>query len=127
MAWCLQQAGVRPAAENVRFVPHHTAHAASAAPAARFEEATRNRACSVLSVDGRREAASHLAGRVDNSRPETLASPSLPHSLGLRYGSPTIHLGLLRSSDEDEAMTLYEPATVTKPTMRRRSHFVVIR
>jgi carbamoyltransferase len=90
--------------EQVRFVPHHVAHAASAALAAPLPEG--NRDCSVLVLDGRGESASHLAGRYRGGRLETLAAQALPHSLGLLYESLTEHLGFLRSSDEFKVMAL---------------------
>ena len=82
----------------VRFVPHHTAHAASAylaAPAA---------TSAVLVLDGRGERASHLAGRWDGEHLETLAAQSLPDSLGLFYEEATEHLGFRRASDEYKVM-----------------------
>jgi carbamoyltransferase len=85
---------------RVRFVPHHVAHAASAALAAP------QTASSVLVLDGRGERASHLAGRYVDGRLEVLASQELPHSLGLVYESLTEHLGFLRSSDEYKVMAL---------------------
>lgn len=85
---------------RVRFVPHHVAHAASAALAAP------HRTSSVLVLDGRGERASHLAGRYVDGRLEVLASQELPHSLGLVYESLTEHLGFLRSSDEYKVMAL---------------------
>jgi carbamoyltransferase len=90
--------GLSPA--TVRFVPHEVAHAASAALASPFPVA------SVLSLDGRGERSSHLAGRYDHGRLEVLASQELPHSLGLVYESLTEHLGFLRSSDEYKVMAL---------------------
>jgi carbamoyltransferase len=85
----------------VRFVPHHVAHAASAALAAPHP------ASAVLVLDGRGEAVSHLAGRYDGDGALTvLASQSLPHSLGLLYEDVTEHLGFLRSSDEYKVMAL---------------------
>lgn len=85
---------------RVRFVPHHVAHAASAALAAPQTTS------SVLVLDGRGERASHLAGRYVDGRLEVLASQELPHSLGLVYESLTEHLGFLRSSDEYKVMAL---------------------
>jgi carbamoyltransferase len=85
---------------DVRFVPHHVAHAASAGLAA---PAASN---AVLVLDGRGERASHLAGRYRDGRLEVLASQELPHSLGLLYESVTEHLGFLRSSDEYKVMAL---------------------
>ena len=86
---------------QVRYVPHHVAHAASAGLAAPHPES------SVLVLDGRGEAVSHLAGRyaVDGSL-TVLASQGLPHSLGLLYEDVTEHLGFQRSSDEYKVMAL---------------------
>ncbi|MGK5533584.1 carbamoyltransferase family protein [Streptomyces sp. URMC 129] len=87
--------------EQVRFVPHHMAHAASSAFAAPFAENS-----SVLVLDGRGESASHLAARRVGERLEPLRSQELPHSLGLVYEELTEHLGFLRSSDEYKVMAL---------------------
>jgi carbamoyltransferase len=87
--------------ERVRFVGHHVAHAASAHLAAPWPSSA------VLVVDGRGEAASHLAGhaRADGSL-EVLAAQRLPHSLGLLYEDLTEHLGFRRSSDEYKVMAM---------------------
>lgn len=69
--------GLDPGA--IRYVRHHTAHAASAGLAAPFGDG------SVLVCDGRGEAASHLAGRYAEGSLDVLASQGLPHSLGLFY------------------------------------------
>jgi carbamoyltransferase len=95
--------------EKVRFVPHHVAHAASAAYAAPDSDHG-----SVLVLDGRGEATSHLAARRVGDRLEPLFSQRLPHSLGLIYEELTAHLGFLRSSDEYKVMAL---ASYGKPTM----------
>ncbi len=97
--------------EQVRFVPHHVAHAASAALAAPVDGP--GRPCSVLVLDGRGEQASHLAGHYEGGRLEVLAAQALPHSLGLLYESLTEHLGFLRSSDEYKVMAL---ASYGRPT-----------
>jgi len=88
----------------VQFVPHHVAHAASAALAAPIGE--RGRPSSVLVLDGRGEQASHLSGRYEDGRLEAFTAQQLPHSLGLLYESLTEHLGFLRSSDEFKVMAL---------------------
>jgi carbamoyltransferase len=90
--------GLDPAA--VRYVPHHVAHAASAALAAP------SRDTDVLVLDGRGERASHLAGHYSGGQLEVLAAQRLPHSLGLLYEDVTEHLGFLRSSDEYKVMAL---------------------
>jgi carbamoyltransferase len=91
--------GLDPA--NVRFVPHHVAHAASAGLASPYHDAS-----DVLVLDGRGECASHLAGRYDDGELQVLHTQELPHSLGLVYETVTDHLGFLRSSDEYKVMAL---------------------
>ena len=91
--------GLDPA--QVRFVPHHVAHAASAGLASPHHDAT-----DVLVLDGRGECASHLAGRYDDGLLSVLRTQELPHSVGLLYESVTEHLGFLRSSDEYKVMAL---------------------
>ncbi len=87
--------------QRVRFVPHHVAHAASAALAAPW-----GGDAAVLVLDGRGEQHSHLAGVYRGGSLEVLASQGLPHSLGLLYEDVTAHLGFLRSSDEFKVMAL---------------------
>ncbi|MEU0738876.1 carbamoyltransferase C-terminal domain-containing protein [Streptomyces sp. NPDC006134] len=86
--------------EQVVFVPHHVAHAASAGPASPHPDND------VLVLDGRGECASHLAGRYRDGKLDTLFTQALPHSLGLVYEELTEHLGFLRSSDEFKVMAL---------------------
>jgi carbamoyltransferase len=90
--------GLDPA--KVRFVAHHVAHAASAARAAGWDS------CAVMTLDGRGERTSHLAGVLRDGRLEVLAEAPLPHSLGLRYEELTAHLGFRRSSDEYKVMAM---------------------
>jgi carbamoyltransferase len=90
--------------QRVVFVPHHVAHAASAALAA--PSGYGHGDCAVLVLDGRGERASHLAGRYRDAELEPLAAQDLPHSLGLLYEELTVHLGFLRSSDEYKVMAL---------------------
>jgi len=85
---------------RVQFVPHHVAHAASAYAAAGWRD------CATLVLDGRGEAASHLAGHVRDGRLEVLAAQRLPHSLGLVYEELTAHLGFRRASDEYKVMAM---------------------
>ncbi len=84
----------------VRFVPHHVAHAASAALASPHQD------CAVIVADGRGESTSYLAGEYRNGKLVPLASQRLPHSLGLLYEDLTEHLGFARSSDEYKVMAL---------------------
>ncbi|GGL03775.1 carbamoyltransferase [Sphaerisporangium melleum] len=90
--------GLDPA--QVRFVPHHVAHAASAGLAAPWRDSA------VLVCDGRGEADSHLAGHYTDGELTILAAQSLPHSLGLLYEDLTAHLGFTRSSDEYKVMAM---------------------
>src|SRR3954463_15972704 len=85
--------------EQVRFVPHHVAHAASAGLAVEEDSA-------VLVLDGRGEVASHLSGVYRDGALTVLAAQELPHSLGLLYENLTRHLGFLHSSDEYKVMAL---------------------
>nr|WP_238449495.1 carbamoyltransferase N-terminal domain-containing protein [Micromonospora sp. 4G55] len=57
-------------------------------------------------LDGRGEAASHLAGVYRGGELSPLYSQELPHSLGLLYEDLTRHLGFLHSSDEYKVMAL---------------------
>jgi carbamoyltransferase len=86
---------------KLTYIPHHVAHAASAALAAPFDGE-----CAALVLDGRGEQHSHLAARYRDGAVEPLYSQSLPHSLGLLYEDATEHLGFLRSSDEYKVMAL---------------------
>lgn len=90
--------GLDPA--KVRFVRHHVAHAASCGLAAPFGDAA------VLTLDGRGESTSMLAGEYRDGKLDVLATQSLPHSLGLMYEDLTTHLGFARSSDEYKVMAL---------------------
>ena len=95
--------GLDPA--QVRFVPHHVAHAASGALAAPWVAS--GEPTDVLVLDGRGECASHLAGTYGEDRRLTVHhSQRLPHSLGLLYEDLTEHLGFLRSSDEYKVMAM---------------------
>ena len=86
--------------ERFRFVPHHVAHAASAYLAAPFPSSA------VMTLDGRGERSSFLAGHVVDGELEVLADNRLPNSLGLLYEELTAHLGYRRSSDEYKVMAL---------------------
>ncbi|MEU5009886.1 carbamoyltransferase C-terminal domain-containing protein [Streptomyces sp. NPDC021749] len=104
--------------DAVRFVPHHMAHAASGAFAAPDADTS-----SVLVLDGRGEATSHLAAHRVQGKLEPLYGQELPHSLGLVYEELTEHLGFLRSCDEHQVMAL---ASYGRPRMlaelRRHIH-----
>jgi carbamoyltransferase len=85
--------------DQVRFVPHHVAHAASAGLSVEEDNA-------VLVLDGRGEAASHLAGSYRGGELTVHRGQELPHSLGLLYEDLTRHLGFMHSSDEYKVMAL---------------------
>lgn len=85
-------------AAEVVYVPHHVAHAASAYLCAPYER------CAVMTLDGRGENTSFLAGHAIGGKLEVLGTVPLPHSLGLRYEELTMHLGFMRSSDEYKVM-----------------------
>jgi carbamoyltransferase len=105
--------GLDPA--QVRFVPHHVAHAGSAHLASPHPDSA------VLVLDGRGERASHLAGHSRRGDLEVLRTQELPHSLGLLYEELTVHLGFKRSSDEYKVMALasYGDADRFLPAVRR--------
>jgi carbamoyltransferase len=84
----------------VRYVPHHEAHAASAYLASPYDD------CAVMTLDGRGERTSYLAGHVRGGDLQVLAEQPLPSSLGLLYEEVTEHLGFRRSSDEYKVMAL---------------------
>ncbi|MFF4378272.1 carbamoyltransferase [Kitasatospora sp. NPDC001547] len=106
--------GLDPA--KVRFVPHHVAHAASAA----FAADGNTDPSSVLVLDGRGEATSHLAARREGPRLHQLAAQELPHSMGLVYEELTQHLGFLRSSDEYKVMAMASYGSPTSVAELRR-------
>ncbi|MFI6208462.1 carbamoyltransferase [Streptomyces sp. NPDC051041] len=102
---------------RVVLVPHHVAHAASGGLACPHPDSA------VLVLDGRGEAASHLAGRYRDGKLDTLAAQALPHSLGLLYEELTAHLGFLRSSDEYKVMALASYGTPRfLPRLREHVH-----
>jgi carbamoyltransferase len=85
--------------DQVRFVPHHVAHAASAGLSVAEDSA-------VLVLDGRGESASHLSGSYRGGELTVHRCQELPHSLGLLYEDLTRHLGFMHSSDEYKVMAL---------------------
>ncbi len=85
---------------ELRYVPHHLAHAASAYLVSGVPDS------SVMVVDGRGERSSFLAGRVRDGDFTPLIEQRLPHSLGLLYESLTEHLGFRRGHDEYKVMAL---------------------
>ena len=108
--------GLDPAC--VRYVPHHVAHAASAHLAAPY------RSSSVLVLDGRGEAASHLAGRSVDGDLEILAAQRLPHSgPALRGGHrPPRVPALLGRVQGDGAGRLREAGLPPRAARGRQGH-----
>ena len=88
--------------DQVRYVPHHVAHAASAGLAAPHPTVLR---CWCSTAAARRSP-TWPAGTRPTASLTVLASQGLPHSLGLLYEDVTEHLGFLRSSDEYKVMAL---------------------
>lgn len=102
--------GLQPA--RVTHMPHHVAHAASAALAAPPGGAAGR---AVLVADGRGENTSHLAGSYsEDGALDVLVRQPLPESLGLVYQELTQHLGFRPRSDEHKVMAL---ASYGEPTM----------
>jgi carbamoyltransferase len=84
---------------RVEFVPHHFAHAASAFYVSPFERA------SVLTIDGRGEWATGLAGTADTTGIHPRVRSFWPNSIGLAYEAFTHYLGF-DSHDEFKVMGL---------------------
>lgn len=117
--------GLQPA--RVTHIPHHVAHAASAALAAPPSRAAPPGADgaagrAVLVADGRGENISHLAGSYsEDADLDVLVRQPLPESLGVVYQELTQHLGFRSRSDEHRAMALasYGEPTMTGPLRNR--------
>lgn len=104
--------GLQPA--RVTHIPHHVAHAASAALAAP-PHAGGPEGRAVLVADSRGENTSHLAGSYsEDGDLDVLVRQPLPESLGLVYQELTQHLGFRPCGDEHKAMAL---ASQGEPTM----------
>ena len=84
----------------IRRIPHHLAHAASAALA--LPGATG----AVLTADGMGEWTTAATWEVREGRPRRLASASYPHSPGKAYAAVTSWLGFRPESDEGKTMGL---------------------
>lgn len=91
------------------YVPHQTAHAASAYLASPFDEAA------VLCVNARGERAGTTYGQGKGPELRILGEVAARHSLGLLYERVTWHLGFHRERGEAQVMTL---AAYGKPTTR---------
>lgn len=84
--------------EQVRFVLHHEAHAASACLTAPWAGA--GAACDFLILDGAGEWTCSAGGRWQDGRPETLVEVPFPHSLGFFVRAIAEHLGFDPAGDD---------------------------
>ena len=84
----------------VRFLTHHTSHAASAFYPSPFEEAA------ILTLDGVGEWATTSIGVGNGSEIRTLEEIHYPHSLGLLYSAFTAYCGFKVNSGEYKLMGL---------------------
>lgn len=84
----------------VYHIQHHRTHAANGFYLSGFEEAA------VLTADWRGELETTTMGVGRNTKLETLATQSLPHSLGLFYATFTELLGYRPDNDEWKVMAL---------------------
>lgn len=84
----------------VYFVPHHTAHAASAFYLSGFKDAT------IVTIDGVGEWATTTIGRGKNREIKLDREIQFPHSLGLLYSTFTTYLGFSANDAEYKVMGL---------------------
>ena len=82
--------------EQVHFVLHHEAHAASACLTSPWAE----EGCDFLILDGAGEWACSAGGRWQAGKPETLLEVPFPHSLGFFLRAIAEHLGFDPASDD---------------------------
>jgi carbamoyltransferase len=85
---------------NIHYVDHHMAHAAGGYFQSPFDEAV------ILTVDGRGETETCTFMKADGQTLTKLRSITMPHSLGLLYGTITEFLGFKAHSDEWKVMAL---------------------
>ena len=72
---------------DLKFIPHHLAHAASAYYPSGFDPAA------ILIIDGIGEAACSTLAKGDGTRIQIIETFSYPHSLGFLWEQASIHLG----------------------------------
>ncbi|MBI5937531.1 MAG: hypothetical protein HY850_06765 [Betaproteobacteria bacterium] len=89
---------LRIAANKIKSIKHHQAHAASAYFCSPFEQAT------VLTIDGVGEYETATISKAVGEEIECLRSNRLPHSLGLFYSAVTAFLGFKVNEDEYKVM-----------------------
>ncbi len=84
----------------VLFIPHHTAHAASAFLPSPFKEAA------IVTVDGVGEWATTTVGKGSGNQVRLSYELNFPHSLGLLYSTITAYLGFSVNNSEYKVMGL---------------------
>ena len=90
----------RPSHFRIRYIDHHTAHAASTFFLSPFDEAA------ILSIDGAGEDITTWLGRGEGHRIERKHCVRLPHSIGLFYSAVTDYLGFKAWGGEGKVMGL---------------------
>ncbi len=86
--------------KEVRFIPHHLSHAASAFLVSPFEKAA------IITCDGVGEWATTAWGEGEGTAIRMREEIRFPHSLGLVYTAVTTHLGFAANSGEGKVMGL---------------------
>ncbi len=97
---------------DVMFIPHHTAHAASAFYPSPFEEAA------VVTVDGVGEWSTTTFGRAGPGGIMLEKEIRFPHSLGLLYSTITAYLGFSVNNSEYKVMGLAAYGTMDREKNR---------
>ncbi|MDD5774349.1 MAG: carbamoyltransferase C-terminal domain-containing protein [Candidatus Omnitrophica bacterium] len=98
---------------SIFFIDHHKAHAANAFLLSPFKEAA------ILSIDGRGENETCVSAKGSGNTIETIQSISMPHSLGLFYGTLTEYLGFKADSDEWKVMALASYGKRSNPCYKK--------
>lgn len=86
--------------QEIRFVPHHLAHAASTYLASAYD------AANIMVADGVAESATISFFKGESNRISQVGRIDLPHSLGHLYASVTGFLGFRMTHDEGKTMAL---------------------
>ena len=107
----------RPLRQKFHFVPHHTAHAASAYFPSGFDRAA------ILNIDGIGEAAGSTLGKAVGDRIQTIESFDYPHSIGFLWEVISGYLGFSHY-DASKVMGL---AAYGNPDVFRRQFQSILR
>jgi carbamoyltransferase len=104
---------------SIRFVTHHSAHAASAFMASPFDKAA------VIAIDGVGELETVTMSLGENNKMQRLRSFEFPYSIGKFYGAVCRYLGFLGPSKEGKVMGLsaYGDPSRFGPRMRKLVYF----